>query len=259
MIDKAILLLKRGADISCRGYNGDTVLHTLLKCSRHHEKSSITDLRAFNLSLKEPKELLIVFITAGANVYATNDEDETPSTIAWDYGRDDEWTEALTLCGYDPDEVFAQSDPDLYDCTCERQISKLSLEEYCRQREENARFEEVDTDDEDGDSDGGEDGYGECDHEWTELVAENTEGGDGNTENPHGAESTGRGMDISLESTDGNRGDCFTDEIDNQAGEPDSKENDVEGMDLGFNDSLAHDMDMTDNFFDFDRYLDALL
>jgi ankyrin repeat protein len=43
IIDKAILLLSRNADISCRDDNGDTVLHTLLRCRRLHEHVSYAE------------------------------------------------------------------------------------------------------------------------------------------------------------------------------------------------------------------------
>jgi hypothetical protein len=109
----------------------------------------------------------MVFITAGANLYATNDEGKTPSMVALDSHRENEWIEALTACGFDANEVLAQSDPELYDCTRERQMSKLSFEEYCQRRpeqspeywqrywQEHRRLEEVQTDGEDEDGDTG--------------------------------------------------------------------------------------------------------
>jgi hypothetical protein len=142
-VDKAILLLKRKADISCRDHNGNTVLHTLLECPRPYEDSRLLPEDRFYLSLTEPKQLLMAFITAGADVYAINNRGETPSMIAWDFGREDEWTEALTLCGYDSEEVFAQSDPALHDCTRIPQSSKLSFEEFCQVRQEHLRYKEI--------------------------------------------------------------------------------------------------------------------
>jgi hypothetical protein len=143
IVDKAILFLKRKADIACRDYNGYTVLHTLLKCLRHHEQSRQLPEDGFYLSLTEPKQLLMVFITAGADVCATNDRGKTPSMIARDYGREDEWTEALTLCGYDPEEVFAQSGSTLHDSMRIPQTFILSFEEFCQNRQEHLRYRKI--------------------------------------------------------------------------------------------------------------------
>ncbi len=73
IIDKAILLLNRNVDISCHDNNGDTVLQTLLRCRRLQEHVSYAEAvelgqqLSWTLSLKEPQELLMVFITAGAD------------------------------------------------------------------------------------------------------------------------------------------------------------------------------------------------
>ena len=131
----------------------------------------------------------MVFITAGANLYATNDEGKTPSMVASDSHRENEWIEALTACGFDANEVLAQSYPELYDCTREHQMSKLSLEEYCQHRpvqspeywqkycQEHRRFEEVETDDEDEDGDTGrsfnEDEHPKIYDKRRDIVAEN--------------------------------------------------------------------------------------
>lgn len=105
MVEKAILFLNRKADISCRDEIGDTVLHTFLKCERLHEKESRSQIHSgrmwmWDVSLKAPKDLLMVFITAGADVYAANDNGETPSMVASEYQREDEWIEVLELCGW---------------------------------------------------------------------------------------------------------------------------------------------------------------
>ena len=164
MVDKAILLLNRKADISCRDYNGDSVLHTVLRGRRWHQMlSHNVAVRGgyggrWLQSFQEPKDLLMVFITAGADVYATNDDRETPSMVAREYGRDEEWIEVLELCGYNAEEVL--SDPCPKHCTRKHQTSKLSFQEYCQQRQERPKFEEVWTinfesnyTDEDGSSD----------------------------------------------------------------------------------------------------------
>jgi hypothetical protein len=234
VVDKAILLLNRKADISCRDYNGDTVLHTVLKCSRLHEDLSYKKAERAGggarwiQSLEDPKDLLIVFITAGVDVYAANNDGKTPSMVAREHGRDEEWIEALELCGYNAKEVL--SDPYPKDCTRKYQKSKLSFEEYCQQRQKRPRFEEFhpvndefgssdeegsmvedsytdDTEyaddngyaDEDGHED--EDDNLESDDGEIDVVTENTKCGDGNLESLVTEECTLYGTNPNLVST----------------------------------------------------------
>jgi hypothetical protein len=142
-VDKAIFLLKRKADISCRDYNGDTVLHALLKSLRDYERPEPVEEKSIYLSLTQPKQLLMVFMTAGADVCAINDKGETPSTIAQKYGKEDEWTEALTLCGYDPEVVFAQSNSALHDPPRIPLTPKLSFEQFCQNRQEHLEYKKI--------------------------------------------------------------------------------------------------------------------
>jgi hypothetical protein len=143
IVDKAILLLKKKADISCRDYDGGTVLHTLLKSQRRHENSMPMSENRFFLSLTQPKQLLMVFITAGADICAINDKGETPALIAQKHGKEDEWSEALTLCGYDPEVVFVQSGSALHDPSRIPLTSKLSFEQFCRNRQKHLEYKKV--------------------------------------------------------------------------------------------------------------------
>lgn len=270
IVDKAILLLQRGADISCRRRNGDTVLHTLLKCKHLHERLSKADVRrcyggnieSWNLSLRAPKDLLMVFITAGADVYAINNEGETPTMLASDFGRHEEWTEALELCGYDSKQVLAHLDSVLHDCLCERQTSKLSFEEYCLQRKENVRFEEIETDDEDEGSDEAEDDevndkcdcgehhYVQHDYERTQLFAKATECRDEIPESYYGAEYIDHGMILGLEDAGYNCEDHFVGKINDHVVEPDDN--------LDFDISIGNGKDAMEDFFDSGNGTDAL-
>ena len=141
IVDKAILLLNRKANISCRNYHGNTVLHTILNCPRLHEIFSYKKAKALRsrsrwiLSHKQPLDLLIVFITAGADVYALNKNGETPSKVAYSNRRIEEWIKALKLCGYDYEEVLAHPSPCTDYCKANHQASMLSFEEYCQERE----------------------------------------------------------------------------------------------------------------------------
>lgn len=93
-------------------------------------------------STEAPKDLLMVSITAGADVYAKNNLGETPSMIAADYGHEDEWIETLELCGIDSEEVITHSESHSDKCTLKHQVSKLSFKEYCRTRRYDWRYEQ---------------------------------------------------------------------------------------------------------------------
>jgi hypothetical protein len=138
IVQKAILMLKLGADISRLDFDGCTILHTVLGCVRRHQISSTRrgrDFRQRIRSLHEPKEFLIASITAGANVYAIDARGLTPSVYARMFQREMEWLDALRSTGYDPEEVIAQSDPDSHNCFGRKQASRLSFEEYYLRRE----------------------------------------------------------------------------------------------------------------------------
>lgn len=135
VVDRAILLLSRKAKISCRDERGNTVLHAILKCHRRHHDNgpNIWSEREpeWKVSFTAPRDLLATFISASADVYATNNDDKTPSMMARKYGRMGEWIEALELCGYDPQEVVAAT---VHKPTRVHQTSKLSFHDYCEQR-----------------------------------------------------------------------------------------------------------------------------
>jgi hypothetical protein len=179
IVEKAILLLKHGADISKLDCDGCTVLHTILGCIRRHQISSTRrgrNSRRRIQSLHEPKEFLIASITAGANVYAINDECRTPSIYARMFHREMEWIEALRSTGYDPEEVVAHSDPDSHDCSRKHQVSRLSFEEYCLQREMDLGFGESDI------SDGEDEGSSEKEDGSKEVI-DNEDNGEEVTNN----------------------------------------------------------------------------
>ncbi|KAH7417967.1 hypothetical protein BKA64DRAFT_184604 [Cadophora sp. MPI-SDFR-AT-0126] len=221
--DKAILLLNRKADISCRNGIGDTVLHTVLRCMRLHERISRTKARRsgiverWKLSFTAPKDLLMVFVTAGADVCATNDYGETPSMVALEYGREDEWIEALELCGYDPEVVLNSC---IHYPMGEDQRSKLSFQEYCQQRQQRKHhgpFEQVDVESIENDSDNDDEqvcgevqseddddshyddknAYEEDIHEETRAIADDPERIDGGSGNI--GILGGYGMDIGVD------------------------------------------------------------
>jgi hypothetical protein len=288
VVDKAILLLNRKADISCREENGDTVLHTLLKCRRLYERESKTEARRYGrlqiwrLSFKAAKDLLMVFITAGADVYATNNDGETPSMAASEYGREDEWIEALELCGYESEEVLTSC---IHRPTREHQTSKLSFQEYCQQRQQQqqhpCRFEQVHSEDIDNDSqyddedeyeeiqredsDGSQYGdrnaYEEDSHEEIRVITDNTEcvdGGGGNMEIFGGVGYPDYGMDIGLDNEDKKHTYNAEEMVDHQVlGLDDIIDKDIEGMDVNLDDCLDNGMDFMQSFINFGMFLDT--
>jgi len=286
VVDKAILFLNRKADISCRNEIGDTVLHTLLRCERLHERESKTEARTYgraqiwDLSFKAPKDLLMVFITAGADVCAINDDGETPSMVASEYWREDEWIEALELCGYESEVVLTSC---IHRPMRGHQGSKLSFQEYCQQRQQRQhpcpseqvdsediendsqhddkdKYKEVQSEDSDDSQYGDENTYEEDNHQEIRAIAENTEfvdGGNGNMEIFGGLECVDYGMDIGLDN-EGRKHTYHAEEmVDHQALRLDIVNNDIEGMDVNVDDWLDNGIDFMQSFIDFDVFLDT--
>ncbi|KAG9233267.1 hypothetical protein BJ875DRAFT_512636 [Amylocarpus encephaloides] len=136
--EKAIILIQRKFDISCRNCDGGTLLYTILKCSRLREKTDLLsallvggDNDAYEQSGSTPKKLLMLFIATGVDVYATDDSGRTAAMAARRYNRLQEWNEALEYCGFDIEEVYAASRDGARQGT---QISKIYFEDYCRIR-----------------------------------------------------------------------------------------------------------------------------
>lgn len=277
VVEKAIILLNRKADISCREASGDTVLHTLLKCQRLHGSISKPPacwpgkLYAWRLSFKAPKDLLMVFITAGADVYATNDYGETPSMVASSYGRADEWIEALQLCGYDSEEVLTYC---MHCSIREHQNSKLFFQEYCQQRyqpglweqvesesidddsedDDENEYEEVPSEDSDDSQYGGGDTYEEGGHEETSILVDKTAcvvDGEGsrNTEIFGRVEKAEYDMNIGLD-IEGKKHTYNMEELfDHPVSEiGDIVDNDIEGKDINIDDWLDNGIDIMQSF-----------
>jgi hypothetical protein len=286
VVEKAILFLNRKADISCRDEYGDTVLHTLLKCERYHDnvsKSQVPRLQLWHFSFKAPKDLLMVFITAGADVYATNNAGETPSKVASEYGREDEWIEALELCGYESEEVLTSC---IHRPSRENQTSKLSFKEYCQQRQRRqqrqypSRFDQVQSEDTDNDSQyddeddyeevqsedsnysqyGDGDACEEDDHEEIRVIPDNTEYlNDGeNMEIFGGIESADYGMDTDLDNERRRHTYNEQETVDHQVlGLDDVVDEDIEGIDVNLDNWLDNGTDFMQSFIDFSVFPDT--
>lgn len=205
----------------------------------------------------------MVFITAGADVYATNDDDITPSMIALEYGREDEWIEALELCGYEPEEVFTSC---IHHPTQGPQTSKLSFQEYCQQRHQwqhpsySERFQSGDIDNDLGSCD--ENAYGEDDCEGISITTGDTDcvcSDCGDMEMRSVEEYADNGInDIGLDDR-GERCTNNTEEMANHQslGLGNMVDNDTQGMDVNFDDWLDNGMDFMQSFVDSDMILDT--
>jgi hypothetical protein len=118
-VNKAVVLIKRKFDVNCRNCNGATLIHEVLVATHCYGVGS---------TARETIKLLILFISAGVDVYAKDSRGQTATMLARRRGRLWGWTEALLYCGFDPDNVFAASDDD---SVGERQVSKLSFDDCC--------------------------------------------------------------------------------------------------------------------------------
>ena len=138
--DKFVLLIQRSADIHACDADGKNCLHILMENGGPTHREQMYDV-------------LMVLLTAGADVFATTKCGRTVSYFARKHGYGDLWRQVLEECGYDtrPLLVFSRYHFSLYalhEEACPRQRCKLSFEEYCRRRSLSSRFEELDSDDE---------------------------------------------------------------------------------------------------------------
>jgi hypothetical protein len=148
--DKVALLLRRGANPNTRSACGCTCLHILLSYS--HQDSR----RKFRMSAEEReiclKDILMLMITAGADVYAVDDDGDSVTDITFIFDHEDVWYESLIDCGYNPDEVYqgneagtgwsSSVDPH-YAQPSETQKPKLTFAEYLRIRRANGLCNEA--------------------------------------------------------------------------------------------------------------------
>ncbi|KAK5098696.1 hypothetical protein LTS08_006074 [Lithohypha guttulata] len=100
--DKVALLLSRGAAADICGSEGDTCLHLCMQYRTEEYASG----RIFQNKIDkecdgELLDILMLLITAGANVQARNDYGLSPSDMAYEWGHEREWIRALKDCGYD--------------------------------------------------------------------------------------------------------------------------------------------------------------
>jgi hypothetical protein len=100
---KVALLLSRVADPTLRDRFGDGLIHSALESGKISSTFDGLVTADFN---QELKDILMLLITAGADVLAVNDDGDCASDIAVRYGNRSEWEEALQECGYDLKDVL---------------------------------------------------------------------------------------------------------------------------------------------------------
>lgn len=147
--DKIALLLCRGADVSRRDQVGNNCLHLamdyfpLVAPSQVHSKGEYARIIRQHLELED---ILMLLVTAGADVYAIDDFGISISEVAINRGHQKLWETVLTSCGYDIDEVIEPIDSveghsssvdRMFPCkSVRRSEPKLSFADYLRIRGE---------------------------------------------------------------------------------------------------------------------------
>ena len=108
MLDKTELLLTRGANVKARNSRGQTCLH--LAFLGHIHSSLCWCKIEFRLWVHRYRttDLVILLITAGADVCAVDGEGESVSDVAIRSGQQALWTHALKCCGIDIKDVLAR-------------------------------------------------------------------------------------------------------------------------------------------------------
>ena len=158
MADKVGLLLTRGANVKARSFHGDTCLHLVFLGHHHLGHHHYVNSRRYDYRVHgcqcdygarlrrhqcRTKDIVILMITAGADVCAVDGEGESVSDVAIRSGQQTLWTEALKYCGIDINDVLARSKVDAacstalspeYSQPPRSVTSKMSLEEYLERR-----------------------------------------------------------------------------------------------------------------------------
>ena len=188
--DKIALILSRGANAKARDSQGETCLHLVFSKHHHHsERGCWCENEAGQHYFSETKDIVIMMISAGADVCAIDEQGKSVSDAAINSGLRQIWIEALKCCGIDIKDVLARPKVNPAHSTAlstqyNRQIrsvaSKISLAEYLKGRKasstgyfwrnENREFSSSDDDDE------SEDGESESENEdWAEEESKSIE------------------------------------------------------------------------------------
>ena len=142
--DKVGLLLTRGANIKARNPQGKTCLHLVL-LEHLHDGDHCWCNDGYKLWRHQcrTRDMVILMITAGADVCAVDGKGKSVSDVAIRSGQQTLWTEALEYCGIDIKDVLARPNLDPAHSTAlspeysqpPRSVtSEMSLEKYLQRR-----------------------------------------------------------------------------------------------------------------------------
>lgn len=140
---KIAFLLRRGANAKARNPGGETCLHRVLR-HNHRAKDCWCEISSRTWRyLYQTKDILILMISAGADVCAIDKQGRSVSDVINHPGLETVWTEALKYCGIDIRDVVARPNLDPAHSTAldyqyreplRSVTSKISLAEYLKRR-----------------------------------------------------------------------------------------------------------------------------
>ena len=106
--DKIALLLSRGANPKAINAEGETCLHLVLRHDPHEMFCWCKDSSSTWDHVCKTKDILILMISAGADVCAIDEQGRSVSDVAIRPQLQRVWTEALKYCGIDIRDVLAR-------------------------------------------------------------------------------------------------------------------------------------------------------
>ena len=151
---KIALLLSRGVKVNARDSSGGSCLHLVSRHIHWESRCPCGDEIRWWRHLSMTKDILIMMISAGADVCAIDEDGESVSDVALCSGLEMLWTDALKYCGIDIKDVLARSNfnpaystavDSRYSGPSELVTSKISLTEYLERRKAlDAFYDEID-------------------------------------------------------------------------------------------------------------------
>lgn len=146
--EKIALLLSRGANAKARNPIGETCLHAVLEHQHYYNERYCRycwcNNRGTLLYLHNTKDILILMISAGADVCAIDEQGRSVSDIARIHPRLQKvWTQALKYCGIDIRDVVARPNTNPAHSTAMSSeysgprralASRITLTEYLKRR-----------------------------------------------------------------------------------------------------------------------------
>lgn len=137
MREKIALLLERGASVESRNSRGDTCLSLVIGYNKDDYYSKV-------MARNSLMDVLVLMISAKADVCAINFHGESVSDIAFASEHGEVWTEALKYCAIDIKDVLSRRNansayssalnPQYHQDSTRAVTSKLSLAEYLERR-----------------------------------------------------------------------------------------------------------------------------